>query len=84
MKLILEINGTKLLLSAAQVETIADLLHGAEIMEHKYMGSRASSEYMDFIRPVNMRDTLKLNLLTDVEYDAMVFITKQLDESKSS
>ena len=82
MKLILEINSIKLLLSPTQIEAIADIVHGAEYLEHKYMGTRSTAEYMDFIRQANLRDVFKTHVMSDIEYDALVFITKQQNESK--
>lgn len=82
MKLILELNGTKLILSATQAEALADVLHGCEHIKHEYMGrNNGTSEYMDFIRPASMREVLKLSVMPDVEYDAMVFVTKQQDDT---
>jgi hypothetical protein len=82
MKLILEINSIKLLLSPTQIEAIADILHGVDHLEHKYMGSRAPSEYIDSIRQIPIRDVLKVHVMSDIEYDALVFITKQQDTNK--
>ena len=82
MKLILEINSVKLLLSPTQVEAIADILHGVEHLEHKYMGSRAPSEYIDSIRPAIVRDVFKTHVMSSIEYDSLVFITKQQDANK--
>jgi hypothetical protein len=85
MKLILEINGTKLLLTPAQADGLIDLLHGVEHLEHKYMGrNTGGAEYMDFIKPAVVRDVVKFGAMSDVEYDAMVFITKQYPEPKST
>lgn len=84
MKLIFNINGHNLLLTAVQAEIIAETLHGTEMVEHKYMGSRApkGTDYVDLIRPSNPREYLKIGMLSDTDYDAMVFVTKQLDEAK--
>lgn len=80
MKLVLEINGFKLLLTPAQADELASLLHGCEHIEHKYIRhttSGGSAEYLDLIKPANVREVLKLGVMSDIEYDAMVFITKQ-------
>ena len=80
MKLILDINNTKLLLTDAQTNALVNILHGCEHIEHRYMGRNAAgSEYADFIKPANLREVLKLGLMSDIEYDAMVFVTKQQD-----
>lgn len=81
MKLIFNINGHNLLLTPAQAEIISETLHGCEMIEHKYMGSKQpkGQEYVDMMRPSNPREYLKVGMLSDVDYDAMVFVTKQLD-----
>ena len=84
MRFIFETNGVKLLLTVAQVEDLADILQGSEMIDHKYMGSKApkGTDYIDLVRPGNMREYLKMSLMSDTDYDAMVFVTKQLDGEK--
>jgi hypothetical protein len=83
MKLVLDINNIKLLLTPDQADNLSQILHGCEHIEHKYMGSSAStSTYLDFIKPAVMRDALKVSVMSTVDYDAMVFITKQQDAAK--
>jgi hypothetical protein len=88
MRLILEINSSKLLLTPEQATQIADSLHGCEYVEHKYTGSTTAttgspskSIYMDFIKPATMRDVLKLGVMSQIDYDALVLITKLQGES---
>ena len=78
MKFILDINNVKVLLDHGQLETIVNILYGCEHVEHKYMGSKSGkSEYMDIISVINVRDVLKTSAMSDTEYDALVFMTKQ-------
>jgi hypothetical protein len=81
MKLLFSINGHNLLLTSTQAEIIAETLHGCEMIEHKYMGSKLpkGQEYVDLIRPSNPREYLKVGMLSNMDYDAMVFVTNQLD-----
>jgi hypothetical protein len=80
MKFILEINSTKLILSADQIEALANALNTCEQIKHEYIGrSGGTSTYLDLIRPTNMLEVLKLGVLSDSAYDALVFITKQQD-----
>ena len=85
MRLILELNSSKLLLTAEQAAQIADILHGCEYVEHKYTGASTTvpskSIYMDFIKPATMRDVLKLGVMSQIDYDALVLITKLQGES---
>lgn len=83
MKFILDINSTKVLLTYEQLTSLADLLHGCEHVEHKYMGSKAGkSDYVDLIKKANLRDVFKTSIMGQIEYDAMVFVTKQLNENE--
>jgi hypothetical protein len=83
MKLVFDINNIKLLLTPDQADSLSNILQGCEHIEQKYMGrSFGNSEYMDFIRPAAMRDALKMSVMSTVDYDAMVFITKQQDAAK--
>ena len=78
MKLILEINGMKLLLDADQVRQVADLLHGCEYFESKYIPSSGNtkSSYIDLIKPISVREVLKVHIMNQTDYDALVLITK--------
>ena len=78
MKLILDINNTKVLLDTEQIRQIADILYGCELIEQKYVPSSGTtkSSYLDLIKPAVLRDILKLSIMTQIEYDALVLITK--------
>ena len=83
MKLILDVSGSALLLNTTQAAALADLLHGCEFIEHKYTGStkpgsgqQSQSIYVDLIKPAVMRNVLKMLVLSQTDYDAMVLITK--------
>jgi len=78
MKLILDINNTKVLLDTEQVRQIADILYGCEFIEQKYIPSSGTtkSHYIDLIKPTTTRDLLKLSIMSKIEYDALVLITK--------
>ena len=85
MKLVLDINNIKLLLTPEQADNLSSILHGCEHIEHKYMGSSgipSTSTYLDFIKPAVMRDVLKMSVMSTIDYDSMVFITKQQDAAK--
>lgn len=81
MKLLFNINGQNLLLTPTQAEIIAETLHGCEMVEHRYMGSKLpkGQEYVDLIRPGNPREYLRVVMMSNMDYDAMVFVTNQLD-----
>ena len=78
MRLILEINSSKLLLMAEQADAISNILHGCEFIDHVYQANRVpgSPQYIDLIKPATLRDVLKLGVMSQIEYDAMALITK--------
>jgi len=84
MKFILELNGNNFLLDQANVDKLVAALDGCEIIEHKYMGrkSNGDSEYVDLIASKPLRNVLRLAVLSDASYEAMLFVTKQLAEAK--
>jgi len=74
MFFIFETNSQKLLLTAAQVATLTETLANAEVIHEKYMGS--GKPYLTTISSPNIRETIRLTVLDQVSYDAMVLVTK--------
>lgn len=86
MKFVLELNGNNILLDQANVNELVAALDGCEIIEHKYMGrkSNGDSEYVDLIATKSLREIMRLSCISDTDYEAMLFITKQQAEAKKS
>jgi hypothetical protein len=85
MKFIVELNSTKILMDADQIEILTNLLHGTEQITNKYIGSTSTtkSNYLKIIDLFSVQDTLKVGAMPDEEYDAMVLITKLHNESNA-
>ena len=83
MKFIVELNNTKVLMTADQIGVLTNLLWGAEQITRKYLASTAKSpsSYLSIIDTFNITETLKFGAIGDEEYDAMVLITKLHNES---
>ena len=83
MKFIVELNNTKVLMTADQIGVLTNLLWGAEQITRKYLASTATSpsSYINIIDTFNITETLKFGAIGDEEYDAMVLITKLHNES---
>jgi hypothetical protein len=83
MKFIVELNNTKVLMTADQIGALTNLLWGAEQITRKYLASTAKSPstYLSIIDTFNITETLKFGAICDEEYDAMVLITKLHNES---
>ena len=81
MKLVMEICGQKLVMSAETADKIVNALHESEWLEHKYVGSSAPSSYIDMISPISLHDSLKLTAMSDDTYAALQLVAK-LQNSK--
>ena len=83
MKFIVELNNTKILMTADQIGTLTNLLWGAEQIARKYIPSTATtpSTYISLIDTFNLTETLRFGAMADEEYDAMVLVTKLHNES---
>lgn len=79
MKFIATINDTRVLLSFAQVEALADMLSGADTLERKWLGSKKGpngEDSIDILSTFSLRNCFKLAPLTDEEYDALKLVTE--------
>ena len=74
MFFIFETNSQKLLLTAEQVAILTETLASAEVLHEKYMGS--NKPYLITITPPNVRETIRLTVIDQTSYDAMVLVTK--------
>jgi len=83
MKFIVELNNTKVLMTADQIGVLTNLLWGAEQITRKYLASTAKSPstYLSIIDTFSVQDTLKVGAMPDDAYGAMVLITKLHNES---
>lgn len=85
MKFIVDINNTRVLMTAEQVSTLTNLLHGSEQITNKYISSSGTtkSSYLKLVEPLSVMETLKVGAMADEEYDAMVLVTKLQAESNA-
>jgi hypothetical protein len=72
-------------MTAEQVSTLTNLLHGSEQITNKYISSSGTtkSSYLKLVEPFSVIETLKFGAMADEEYDAMVLITKLHNESNA-
>ena len=84
MKFIVELNNTKVLMTADQIGILTNLLWGAEQIKREYIASVSAtastpakpSSYLNLIDTFNVTETLKFGAMADEEYAAMVLVTK--------
>lgn len=83
MKLLIEISGTKILVTPDQLDTIVNTLNTSMVIENKYVSGKGGNpaSYIDLLRPISTKDMVRVSVLTDIEYDALTFVTQQYDEN---
>jgi len=79
MKLLIEMAGTKVFVTAKQLETIVNTISGNQTLENRYVSAKNGNPacYIDLLRPLNTKDMVRVSVITDEEYDALKFITEQ-------
>ena len=78
---IFEHNSKKFLLKHEQVQAITETLAGSEELTTKYMGS--GKPYLDLLVTPKVIDALRLSVLDQTSYDALVLVSKLHAESNS-
>jgi hypothetical protein len=84
MKLLINLNGTNVVLSVPQFAALAEIIETGEVLENKYMGTGLGTNgtnYMDVLAPVKLQDVLRPGVMTDTSYEALAFVTKQLADA---
>lgn len=82
MKHLLDISGGKVLLTAAQLEIIAEVVAGAELLQNKYIGSKGgnASSYQPYVEAVPLHDWFKANMVTEDYIDSIKLAWKLQQE----
>jgi len=78
MKLTINVDGCSVILSAEQLETLASVLRGCEMVQAKYMGTGKGtngSDFMNLLQPYDLRSNLVVRVMPDDDYDALKFFT---------
>lgn len=78
MRFTINIDGCSVVLSATQLEIIADALRDTEMVNNKYMGSGKGTnggDYMQLLQPYTIGSQMVIRALPDLEYDALKFVT---------
>lgn len=79
MKFTAIIGNNTVVLTADQLEALATIVDGAEIIDTTYMGTGKGvdgTNYMDTLKPFTLRTMMPVAVLTDVAYDALKFVTE--------
>lgn len=83
MRFTIDIGGTTMLLTDKQVNALVKVLDGVDRIEAKYVGSNlgpGKTNYLKLIRPLVPSETVRVNIMSDTEYEALKLVTKLEDE----
>lgn len=75
MRFLVSLNNVDLCLNAKQLEKFIDMVDGCEVKSSDYVGTgkgTAGSSYIDKINHKPVKEVIRLQILSDVEYDALV------------
>lgn len=84
MKLLINLNGTNVVLSIPQFAALAEIIETGEVLENRYMGTGLGTNgtnYMEVLVPTKLQDVLRPGVMTDTAYEALAFVTKQLADA---
>lgn len=85
MKYVLGVDSQRVLLTAKQVEALAAVLEGAEIVKSDYVGSGKGEDggaYVTVLDRPKLMDLLSLKLMSNTEYNALVTFTEVYKQNK--
>lgn len=85
MKYVLSVDSQRVLLTAKQVEALAAVLDGVEMIKCDYVGSGKGEDggaYVTVLDRPKLMDLISLKLMSDTEYNALVTFTEVYKENK--
>lgn len=85
MRFKVDIGGTTMILTDKQMAAVVRALDAAERIEDKYIGSNKGTgggNYLKLIRSMAPSEALRVNVMSDSEYEAMKLVTKLEDEKQ--
>lgn len=84
MRFKVELGGNSLLLTDKQMAALVKTIDGAERIEEKYIGSKPSGggNYLKLIRSFTSSEYMRVNVMSESEYEAMKLVTKLEDEKQ--
>lgn len=85
MRFQVDVCGTTLLFTEKQLAALVRAIDNVERIEDKYIGNGQGtngSNYIKLLRPVTPSATLRVNVMSGDEYEAMKLVTKIQDEKQ--
>ena len=76
MKLVIDIGGTKVLLTAEQMEELVAVLGDADKIHSEWKSGTGNGHYIHSIRELNVREDVAVRVMPTREYEALLAIQK--------
>ena len=76
MKLVIDIGGTKVLLTAEQMEELVAVLADADKIHSEWKSGAGNGHYIHSIKELNVREDVAVRVMPTREYEALLAIQK--------
>ena len=85
LKFVVEIASKKVVLDTAQLEKLWDIVHGADVMAEKWVGSGkgttgSSKDYIPIINMFESPKDLSVTIVSQEQIEAIKFVMKQQEQ----
>ena len=85
LKFVVEIANKKVVLDTAQLEKLWDIVHGADVMSEKWVGSGkgttgSSKDYLPIISMFEAHKDLSVTTVSQEQIEAIKFVMKQQEQ----
>lgn len=85
LKFVVEIAGKKVVLDAAKLEVLWDIVHGADVMDNKWVGSGkgttgSSKDFIPIIKTYEAHTDLAVTTVSQEQIEAIKFVTKHQEQ----
>ena len=76
MRLVIDIGGTKVLLTAEQMDELITVLADADKIHSEWKSGAGNGHYIHSIKELNVREDLNVRVMPTREYEALLAIQK--------
>ena len=76
MRLVIDIGGTKVLLTAEQMDELITVLADADKIHSEWKSGAGNGHYIHSIKELNVRDDVSVRVMPTREYEALLAIQK--------
>lgn len=85
LNFVVEIANKKVVLDAAKLEVLWDIVHGADVLENKWVGTGkgttgSSKDYIPIIKSYEAQTDLSITTISQEQINAIKFVMKQQEQ----